>query len=150
MILLEPVAVPQAPPDDVNVSVAVPEKAAGAVHVAFKVVAFGLNVPPADEVHVPPVAGDVTLPPNAAEFPPAQIAAKPAPTFTVGFAVTVTPKVLDELVPQEFCAVTLMLPFWPPAPAVTVIEVVPAPAVIVHPVGTVQLYVVALATAEIE
>ena len=31
---------------------------------------------------------------------------------------------------------------------VTVIEVVPAPAVIVHPVGTVQLYVVALATAE--
>ena len=102
VIDLEPVAVPQAPPDEVNVSVAVPEKAAGAVHVAFKVVAFGLNVPPADDVHVPPVAGDVTLPPNAAEDPPAQIAAKPAPTFTVGFAVTVTAKVLAELDPQEF------------------------------------------------
>ena len=102
VIDFEPVAVPQIPPEEVKVSVAVPEKAAGAVHVAFNVVAFGLNVPPADDVHVPPVAGAVKLPPNAAEFPPAQIAAKPPPTFTVGFAVTVTPRVRFPLVPQEF------------------------------------------------
>jgi hypothetical protein len=43
-----------------------------------------------------------------------------------------------------------MFPFCPAFPVVTVIEVVPAPAVIVHPVGTVQLYVVALAIAAIE
>ena len=102
VIDFEPVAVPQIPPEEVKVSVAVPEKAPGAVHVAFKVVAFGLNVPPADDVHVPPVAGNVTLPPNAAEFPPAQIAAKPAPTFTVGFAVTFTAKVRAALAPHEF------------------------------------------------
>ena len=102
VIDLEPVAVPQIPPEEVKVSVAVPENDSGAVHVAFNVVALGLNVPPSDEVHVPPVAGDVTLPPNAADAPPAQIAVKPAPTFTVGFAVTVTAKVLAELDPQEF------------------------------------------------
>jgi hypothetical protein len=96
------VAVPQKPPDEVKVSAAVPEKAAGAVHVAFKVVAFGLNVPPAGVDQVPPVAGAVTLPPSAAEVPPAQIAAKPSPTFTVGLAVTVTAKVLAALVPHEF------------------------------------------------
>jgi hypothetical protein len=150
VILLDPEAIPQIPPEEVNVSVAVPEKAAGAVHVAFKVVAFGLNVPPADDVHVPPVAGDDTLPPNAADDPPAQIAAKPAPTFTVGLAITVTAKVLAELAPQEFCEVTLMFPFCPAFPVVTVIEVVPAPAVMVHPEGTDQLYVVALAIAAIE
>ena len=138
-MLLDPVAIPQIPPEEVNVRVAVPEKDAGAVQVAFKLVAFGLNVPPAEDVQVPAVAGEVILPPRAADDPPAQIAAKPAPTFTVGLAVTVTAKVLAELAPQEFCEVTLMLPFWPPAPAVTVIEVVPAPAVMVHPVGTVQL-----------
>jgi hypothetical protein len=144
------VAVPQIPPEEVKVSVAVPENDAGAVHVAFNVVALGLNVPPADEVHVPPVAGDDTLPPNAADDPPAQIAAKPAPTFTVGIAVTVTANVLSALVPHEFCDLTLMFPFCPEVPVVTVIEVEPAPAVIVHPVGTNQLYVVALAIAAIE
>ena len=99
---LVPLAEPQVPPDDVKVKVAVPEKPAGAVQVAFKVVAFGLNVPPAGVDQVPPVAGAVTLPPNAAEVPPAQIAAKPAPTFTVGFAVTFTAKLLAALVPHEF------------------------------------------------
>jgi hypothetical protein len=52
---------------------------------------------------------------------------------------TVTANVLAEEVPQEFCAVTLMFPFWPADPVVTVIEVVPDPAVIAHPAGTYQL-----------
>jgi hypothetical protein len=42
-----------------------------------------------------------------------------------------------------------MFPFCPAAPVVTVIEFVPVPAVMVHPDGTVQVYVVALATDEI-
>jgi hypothetical protein len=53
-------------------------------------------------------------------------------------------------VPHEFPAVTVMFPFCPADPAVTVIDVVPAPEVIVHPVGTVHVYVVALVTAAIE
>ena len=52
---------------------------------------------------------------------------------------TVTAKVLTALVPQELSAVTVILPFCPALPVVTVIEVVPAPAVMVHPAGTVQV-----------
>ena len=63
---------------------------------------------------------------------------------------TVTANVLAAEIPQEFCAVTLIFPSSPGSPVVTVIEVVPAPAVIVHPVGTDQLYEVALATAPTE
>ena len=53
-----------------------------------------------------------------------------------GVATTVTGKVLAELVPQLLAAVTLIFPFWPVAPVVTVIELVPVPAVMVQPVGT--------------
>ena len=60
---------------------------------------------------------------------------------------TVTVTELDPLVPQLLPAVTEMLPLFPYAPVVTVIDVVPAPAVIVQPVGTVQVYVVAFVTA---
>ena len=60
---------------------------------------------------------------------------------------TVTAKVAALLVPQSFPAVTLTLPFWPVDPVVTVIEVVPFAEVMVQPVGTDQVYVVALVTA---
>ena len=55
--------------------------------------------------------------------------------------VTLTLSVLAALVPQEFPAVTEIVPFWPVVPDVTVILVVPLPPVIVQPVGTVQVYV---------
>ena len=63
---------------------------------------------------------------------------------------TVTGFVAAAEVPQEFPAVTVMFPFCPAEPEVTVIAFVPAPEVIVHPVGTVQVYVVAFVTAPIE
>jgi hypothetical protein len=66
-----------------------------------------------------------------------------------GIAVTVTARVLAELVPQPLPAVTLILPFCPAEPVVTVIEVVPAPDVTDHPTGTVQVYVVAFRTEAI-
>jgi hypothetical protein len=62
-----------------------------------------------------------------------------------GLSVTVSEFAV--LAPQELPAVTEMLPFWPAVPQVTVIAVVPCPAVIVHPVGTAHVYVVALGTA---
>ena len=61
--------------------------------------------------------------------------------------LTVTASVLAKLVPHGFPAVTEMFPFWPWVPVVTVIEVVPFPPVIVQPVGTAHVYVVAPATA---
>jgi hypothetical protein len=57
----------------------------------------------------------------------------------VGMAFTVTAKVCTPLVPQEFPAVTVMFPFWPALPVVTVIAVVFCPAVIVQPVGKTQV-----------
>ena len=60
--------------------------------------------------------------------------------------LTITAKLLALLVPQLFVAVTLILPFWPKAPDVTVMEV-PLLAVIFQPEGTVQLYVLAPETA---
>ena len=63
---------------------------------------------------------------------------------------TVTAKLLAELVPQELPAVTVMLPFCVALPVVTIIDVLPWPAVIVQPEGTVHVYVVALVTALIE
>jgi hypothetical protein len=62
---------------------------------------------------------------------------------------TVTARVLGELVPHPFPAVTLKFPFCPANPVVTVIDVDPAPAVIFQPVGTVQAYVLAFATEPI-
>src|SRR5678816_2073136 len=61
----------------------------------------------------------------------------------------VTAKVLALLVPHAFEALTLILPFCPALPAVTCIKFVPCPLVIVQPLGTAQLYAVALLTAEI-
>ena len=46
---------------------------------------------------------------------------------------------LGELVPQELDAVTVIVPFAPVVPVVTVIDSVPCPPVIVHPAGTVQV-----------
>jgi hypothetical protein len=66
-----------------------------------------------------------------------EVTGKKALIVTIG--VTVTAKLLAALVPQEFPTFTVMLPFCPAVPEVTVIEFVPAPAVIVQPVGTVQV-----------
>jgi hypothetical protein len=68
------------------------------------------------------------------------------PGVAGGPGLTTTGKLCAVLVPQEFVAVTVIFPFCPAAPAVTVIEFVPDPAVINHPVGTVQLYEDAVAT----
>ena len=65
-------------------------------------------------------------------------------------AATVTANVLAVLVPQVFPAVTVTFPFCPSVPVVTVILVVPCPPVIVHPIGTVHVYIVAPNTAAIE
>ena len=51
-------------------------------------------------------------------------------------ALTATANELAALVPQLFPAVTVIFPFCPNAPDVTVIEFVPAPLLIVQPVGT--------------
>ncbi len=65
------------------------------------------------------------------------------PIITPGVAgvagLTVTGKEAEALVPQLFPAVTLMFPFCPALPDVTVIEFVPAPVVISHPVGIDQV-----------
>ena len=63
--------------------------AAGGVHVAFSVVALGVNVPPATVDQVPPVAPPPTDPPSAAVVPPWQMAAMAGPTFTVGAWLTI-------------------------------------------------------------
>jgi hypothetical protein len=67
---LEAVVVPQAPPEVVKISVAVPEYPGAGVQVAFKVVAFGLKVPPAVVDQIPPVAEPPTEPPKGADVPP--------------------------------------------------------------------------------
>lgn len=59
-----------------------------------------------------------------------------APGVAGSVWIGVTPKIEDVPVPQLFDAVTEMLPRL--VPAVTVMEVVPWPEVIVQPVGTVQ------------
>ena len=60
--------------------------------------------------------------------------------------LTVAANVLAELVPQLLPAVTLTSPFSPGEPVVTVTDIVPCPAVITQPEGTVHVYVVAFAT----
>ena len=64
-----------------------------------------------------------------------------------GSEKTVTAIVAATLVPQEFCAVTEILPFCPDVPVVSVIETAPCPEVINHPAGTAQVYEVAFGTA---
>ena len=56
---------------------------------------------------------------------------------------TVTASEFGALVPQLLPAVTDMFPFCPAEPVVTVSDTVPWPAEMDHPVGTVQVYVVA-------
>jgi hypothetical protein len=81
---------------------------------------------------------------------------KATPLYTVvvlsaieGFWLTVTDNERAALVPQLLPAVTVIFPSWPAVPVVTVIAAVPDPPVIVHPAGTVQVYVDAPDTAEI-
>ena len=83
------VAEPHDPPLLVSVSVAVPLKPAGGDQVAFKVVAFGLKVPPDAVDHVPPVADPPTMPPRGEEVPPWHIAASAGPALAVGNTLTV-------------------------------------------------------------
>ena len=59
-------------------------------------------------------------------------------TLTADELFTVTAKLVVPSDPHELLPVTVMFPFCPPVPDVTVIELVPAPAVTPHPVGTVQ------------
>jgi hypothetical protein len=54
----------------VSVSVAVPSKPAGAVHVAFKSVGEGLKVPVGELDQVPDVADPPTEPPRGIVVPP--------------------------------------------------------------------------------
>ena len=72
--------------------------------------AFGTNVPPADDDQVPPVAEPPTLPPSWAEFSPWQIAVSAVPAFAVGSWLTVIARVLAVLVPQPLLAVTDSVP----------------------------------------
>ena len=61
---------------------------------AFSVVAFGKNVPPAPpSVQVPPVAPPPTEPPNGVVVPPRHIAAIAPPAFAVGKEFTVIVRV---------------------------------------------------------
>jgi hypothetical protein len=46
----------------VKVRIAVPENVEGGVHVVLRELAFGENVPPAEVVHVPPLADPPTVP----------------------------------------------------------------------------------------
>jgi hypothetical protein len=62
--------------------------------------------------------------------------------------LTVTARVLGALLPQTLFAVTLMFPFCPALPDVTVTEVFPLLEVIVHVGGTVHVYEVAPGTAD--
>ena len=72
------------------------------------------------------------------------------PVIAPGFAGTdFRSRVFAALVPQLLEAVTEILPFVKPTLKLTVAEVVPCPAVTVAPVGAVQLYDMAFATAEI-
>jgi hypothetical protein len=114
--------VAQLPPVVVSVNVAVPKYAAGGVHVALRVVAFGVKVPPETlEDQIPPVAVPPTLPPNAAEVPPWQIAAKAAP----GFAVAIQPGLnANKIAPLLALLFRETVPF-PVAPAVALIAQAP-------------------------
>ena len=70
--------------------------------------------------------------PEQIEVPPVTV-----PPMLAGEIVTA--RLLAELVPQLLPAVTVIFPFCPADPVVTVIDIVPAPAVIDQPAGTVQV-----------
>lgn len=100
--VLEDVAVPHDPPEEVSVSVAVPLKPPGGVQVAFKVVALGEKVPPDGVDHVPPVAEPPTEPPNGADDPEAHIGLKAAPASAVGDCNNVIIPSLEVTLPRVF------------------------------------------------
>lgn len=82
---------PQRPPVEVSVSVAVPEYEEGGDQIAFNVFAEGLKLPPnVPSDHIPPVAPPPTEPPNPMVLPPLQIGVTAAPAFAVGDGFTVT------------------------------------------------------------
>jgi hypothetical protein len=100
--VLEAVTAPQDPPLVVSVRVAVPVNPTGGVHVAFNVVAPGVNVPPDGVDQVPPVAEPPTEPPKGAEEPVPQIGLKAAPALAVATAFTVIRPSNEVAVPLEF------------------------------------------------
>jgi hypothetical protein len=57
----------------------------------------------------------------------------------LALGITVTARLFAALVPQLLPAVTVIFPFWPAVPVLTVTDVVPCPDVIAHPAGTVQV-----------
>ena len=61
--------------------------------------------------------------------------------------LTTTARLLAALVPHELVAVTVIFPFCPALPVLTVIELDVPPEVTVHPVGTVHVYDAALGTS---
>jgi hypothetical protein len=69
---------------------------------------------------------------------PAQIV-RLAPTSTAAKVPILTLRVLSLLCPHEFTALTLIVPETAVPSTETVILLVPAPAIIVNPVGNVQL-----------
>ena len=101
------------------------------------------EVPPQEPVYHCQVAPDPKLPPvtvRILEMPlHVLLLVIATPAGAVDRLFTVTARVLAVLVPQLLPAETLILPFCPAEPVVTVIEIVPAPPVIDQPVGTVQV-----------
>jgi hypothetical protein len=81
----------------------------------------------------------VCVPDKTIEFPWQTLVS--APADTPAELLILTPNELLELFPQAFCAetVTEEFPVTEAVVTLTVIEFVPAPEVIVHPDGTVQL-----------
>ena len=99
--VFEALAAPHAPPIVVSVRVAVPVNPPGGVHVAFKVFAFGENVPPVGVDHVPPVAEPPTDPPNGSEEPPPHIGLSAAPAVAIGAEFIVNNPSNDVALPLE-------------------------------------------------
>ena len=124
MKLLEALVVPQLPPEVVNVNVTDPEYPVGGVYVAFRVVLFGLKVPPIPPSdQTPPVAVPPTDPPSAAEVELTQIEDKAVPALAVAVCGVILPDEVSALFPQTFPALTETVPV--PVPMVMVAEAVP-------------------------
>lgn len=94
--------------------VAVPEKLAGGVHLAFKSVGDGVNIPPAEEVQVPPVALPPTKPPRGSEMLPWPIGSIKGPMFIMGNVSTST-VLVSKIMAQPFVALSfkVAVPVYP-------------------------------------
>ena len=122
-------------PDVVNVSVAVPKKAAGGVHVAFKVLALGAKVPPAVVDQAPPVAEPPTEPASTTD-PPLQIVWD-VPALAVGNGLTKNEfEIVGVDQSQIFFAFTVILyvpgALYAMGPGLTAVELLGVPPVAVH------------------